>query len=169
MRYPPQMAKSILKQSLQTLEFLHENGIAHGDFQLGNMLFALNDIDLKPEDVFRQEEDMQAWSISPPVQRLDGKQDEWAPRYLCIAQPMAPFTHYTEGFKIMASQAGQWLASAMTQRNNHRPCRFSAVHEKRKQFYSGKVASRPQLQHNRAQQRKSLQGRSVFVAKRKQK
>ncbi|KAI6778648.1 uncharacterized protein J7T54_002916 [Emericellopsis cladophorae] len=30
--YPPQMAKSTLKQSLQALAFLHNNGIAHGDF-----------------------------------------------------------------------------------------------------------------------------------------
>ncbi|OBT71805.1 hypothetical protein VF21_09380 [Pseudogymnoascus sp. 05NY08] len=50
-RYPPQMAKSILKQSLQGLAFLHRNGIAHGDFQPGNMLFTLKDIDSKGEDV----------------------------------------------------------------------------------------------------------------------
>jgi serine/threonine protein kinase len=31
-RYPLRMAKSILKQSLQALTFLHENGIAYGDF-----------------------------------------------------------------------------------------------------------------------------------------
>jgi serine/threonine protein kinase len=43
-RYPPQMAKSILKQSLQGLAFLHRNGIAHGDFQPGNMLFSLTNI-----------------------------------------------------------------------------------------------------------------------------
>ncbi|KND91013.1 Serine/threonine-protein kinase SRPK, partial [Tolypocladium ophioglossoides CBS 100239] len=105
-RYSPQMAKSILKQSLQALAFLHENGIAHGDFQPGNMLFDLGDIDSKPEDVLRQEEDEQSRSISPPVQRLDGKQDKWAPRYLCIAQPLAPFTYYAEGFKIKLSDMG---------------------------------------------------------------
>ncbi len=105
-RYPLQMAKSILKQSLKALVFLHENGIAHGDFQLGNMLFALDDIDTKPEDVLRQEEDMQTRSISPPVQRLDGKQDKWAPRYLCIAQPLAAFTHYAQGFRIKLSDMG---------------------------------------------------------------
>ena len=106
-RYPPQMAKSILKQSLQALAFLHENGIAHGDFQPGNMLFVLDkSIDLKPEDALRQEENVQAESISPPVQRLDGKPDKWAPRYLCVAQSLAPFTHYGEGFKIKLSDMG---------------------------------------------------------------
>lgn len=35
-RYPTRVAKSILRQSLKSLAFLHEHGIAHGDFQPGN-------------------------------------------------------------------------------------------------------------------------------------
>ncbi|KOS41617.1 hypothetical protein ACN38_g7531 [Penicillium nordicum] len=105
-RYPPWMAKSILKQSLQALAFLHENSIAHGDFQPGNILFTLSDINSTPEDLLQQEEDMQAQSISPPVQRLDGKQDKWAPPYLCVAQPLVPFTYYAEGFKVKLSDMG---------------------------------------------------------------
>ncbi|KAK3324458.1 kinase-like domain-containing protein [Cercophora scortea] len=105
-RYPPRMAKSILKQSLQALAFLHKHGIAHGDFQPGNMLFTLEDIDSKPEDVLRQKEDVESRSISPPVQRLDGKEDKWAPRYLCVAQALSPFTNYGEGFQIKLSDMG---------------------------------------------------------------
>ncbi|PLB39606.1 serine/threonine-protein kinase, partial [Aspergillus candidus] len=105
-RYPLWMAKSILKQSLQALAFLHENGIAHGDFQPGNILFTLNNIDSIPEDMLRQGEDMQARLISPPVKRLDGKEDKWAPRYLCVAQPLVPFTCYAEGFKVKLSDMG---------------------------------------------------------------
>ena len=105
-RYPLQMAKSILKQSLQALVFLHENGITRGDFQPGNMLFALDDIDSKSEEALRQKEDVQHWSISPPVQRLDSKPDKWAPRYLCVAQPLAPFVSYAEGFKVKLSDLG---------------------------------------------------------------
>lgn len=75
-RYPPQMAKSILKQSLQALAFLHENSIAHGDFQPGNILFALSDISSKPEELLRQDKSAEAETISPPVERLDGKQDK---------------------------------------------------------------------------------------------
>ena len=105
-RYPLQMAKSILKQSLQALEFLHENGITHGDFQPGNMPFTLDDIDSESEEVLRQKEVVQNWSISPPVQRLDFKQDKWAPRYLCVAQPLTPFTSYAEGFKVKLSDLG---------------------------------------------------------------
>ena len=105
-RYPPWMAKSILKQSLQALAFLHENGIAHGDFQPGNMLFALDNIDSEPEGALRQKEDVEAHLISPPVQRLDGKQEKWAPRYLCVAQPLSPFTPCKEGFKLKLSDMG---------------------------------------------------------------
>ncbi|KAM3490723.1 hypothetical protein MY3957_005979 [Beauveria namnaoensis] len=105
-RYPPNMAKSILKQSLQALAFLHSNGVAHGDFQPGNMLFSLQDLDLAAEDDLRQEEDVQGRSISPPVQRLDGKQDLWAPRYLCISQPLSEFTCYEGDFKIKLADMG---------------------------------------------------------------
>jgi serine/threonine protein kinase len=74
-RYPPWMAKRILKQALEGLTFLHKHGIAHGDLQPGNMLFALNSIDAKPEEELRQEENEKTESTSPPVKRLDGKKD----------------------------------------------------------------------------------------------
>ncbi|KAK4084991.1 hypothetical protein Purlil1_10026 [Purpureocillium lilacinum] len=105
-RYPPQMAKSILKQSLQALAFLHENGVAHGDFQPGNMLFMLDDINARPEEVLRQKEDVESASISPPVKRLDGKQDKWAPKYLSVAQPLGAMARYSEGFQIKLSDMG---------------------------------------------------------------
>ncbi|KAI1735891.1 serine protein kinase [Xylaria scruposa] len=107
-RYPYWMAKSILRQALESLVFLHGNGIAHGDFQPGNMLFALSSINSKSEDELRQKEDAQTGFgfISPPVQRLDGKQDKWAPPYLCIAQPLVYPSDYARGFKIKLSDLG---------------------------------------------------------------
>ncbi|KAK3372150.1 serine protein kinase [Podospora didyma] len=107
-RYPPLMAKAILKQAAKALEFLHNNGIVHGDFQPGNMLFPLLDggIESMSEDVLRQAEDEEARSISPPVRRKDGKKDMWAPRYLCVAQPMTPFTNYGESCKIKLCDMG---------------------------------------------------------------
>jgi non-specific serine/threonine protein kinase len=105
-RYPPRMAKNILKQSLQGLAFLHRNDIAHGDFQPGNMLFSLTNINEYEEDVLRQEENVESRSISPPVERLDGKQDKWAPRYLCIAQPLASFASPVDDFRIKLSDMG---------------------------------------------------------------
>ena len=105
-RYPPQMAKSILKQSLQALAFLHEHNIAHGDFQSGKILFALDDINSKPEDALRQEINEETDSTSPLVERLDGKEDLWAPPYLCVAKPLAPFASHAEGFRIKLSDMG---------------------------------------------------------------
>src|SRR3954453_22110896 len=48
-KYPVWMAKEILGQALQGLDFLHRNGIAHGDFQPGNLLFAVRSLDSIPE------------------------------------------------------------------------------------------------------------------------
>ncbi|KAI1746024.1 serine protein kinase [Xylaria scruposa] len=109
-RYPPQMARAILKQSLEGLAFLHGIDIAHGDFQPGNMLFALDDIDSQPEDLIFQKlvvkDGTITGSISPPVKRLDGKLDRWAPRYLCVGKPLADFTNYTDNLKIKLSDMG---------------------------------------------------------------
>lgn len=106
-RYPPRVARSILRQSLQALAFLHEHGIAHGDLQPGNMLFCLgDDIDAEPEAALRQSEDEKTDSISPPVRRRDGKEDEWSPRYLCMAQSLTRFTPCVPGSKIKLSDLG---------------------------------------------------------------
>ncbi|KAF4956232.1 hypothetical protein FSARC_11631 [Fusarium sarcochroum] len=102
-RYPPQMAKNILKQALQGLVFLHQHGVAQGDFQPGNMLFALKNIDAQDESVLHQDV---TEMISPPVERLDGKQDKWAPRYLYIAQPLSSFVDTAQDLKIKLSDMG---------------------------------------------------------------
>ncbi|KAI0104624.1 serine protein kinase [Nemania sp. FL0031] len=92
-------------KSFLTLAFLHENGITHGDFQPGNILFALSNIDSKPEEELRQK-DVEAQSISPPIERKDGKQDKWAPRYLCVAQPIVYPNDYARGVTIKLSDMG---------------------------------------------------------------
>ncbi|KAF4498623.1 dis1-suppressing kinase dsk1 [Fusarium agapanthi] len=105
-RYPPQMAKRILLQSLQGLAFLHDHDVAHGDFQPGNILFSVQSIDSLDEASLRQEENARTQSISPPVERLDGKQDKWAPRYLCLAQPLAPYASVSENLRVKLSDMG---------------------------------------------------------------
>ena len=40
-RYPLWMAKSLLRQVLLGLDFLHRNDIIHGDVQPGNVLFSV--------------------------------------------------------------------------------------------------------------------------------
>ncbi|TQW01020.1 serine/threonine-protein kinase SRPK3 [Cordyceps javanica] len=78
-RYPPEMAKSILKQSAQALALLYSHGVSHGDLQPGNMHFGLDNIDLVPEDALRQRDDL---------------------------QPLANLTPYKNGFKIKLSDMG---------------------------------------------------------------
>ena len=105
-RYPPQLAKRILKQTLQGLGFLHKNGVAHGDFQPGNILFAIEFIDSDTEASLRQEENVETYSISAPVERLDGKEDKWAPRYLCMGQPLAAYARFPENIQVKLSDMG---------------------------------------------------------------
>ncbi|RKL25237.1 hypothetical protein BFJ70_g12284 [Fusarium oxysporum] len=88
------------------LAFLHKNGVAHGDFQPGNILFSVQSMYSLDEASLRQEENVQTKSISPPVERLDGKQDKWAPRYLCLAQPLAPFASISENLQVKLSDMG---------------------------------------------------------------
>lgn len=105
-RYPLWMGKRILKQSLQGLEVLHKNGIAHGDFQPGNMLFTLTDIDSVGEEKLRQNEKYKYGSVSPLVKRLDGKTDKWAPKYIAVPQPLDEFADTSPGFRIKLSDLG---------------------------------------------------------------
>ena len=43
-RYPIWIAKSILRQALFSIGFLHQNGVAHGDLQPSNHLFSVADL-----------------------------------------------------------------------------------------------------------------------------
>lgn len=105
-RYPLWMGKRILKQSLQGLAFLHQNGIAHGDFQPGNMLFPLKDLTNVSDDKLQQNKNYQYGAISPPVERLDGKVDKWAPKYLAVPQPLADYANISHDFIIKLSDMG---------------------------------------------------------------
>ncbi|TRX88640.1 hypothetical protein FHL15_010499 [Xylaria flabelliformis] len=86
----------------RSLAFLHEHGIAHGDLQPGNMLFALDGINSRLEDMLQQDD----FNQSELVQRLDGKEDPWAPRYLYVGQPLASLVDHTGEFKIKLSDMG---------------------------------------------------------------
>lgn len=103
-RYPPNMAKRILRQSLRAIKFLHDKKIAHGDIQPGNILFAGSDISSTTESLLRHD----TKNISHQVERIDGKQDRWAPRYLCVAQSLVPplLIQSTDNFELKLSDLG---------------------------------------------------------------
>ncbi|KAF4438057.1 CMGC SRPK kinase [Fusarium acutatum] len=90
-QYPLQTAKHIFRDVLKGLNLLHKNGISHGDFQPGNALFALKNIDSYDEATLRHVEKWNGWSARL-VERKDGKKDKWAPQYLYAAEPLSNYT-----------------------------------------------------------------------------
>ena len=104
LRYPKWMVKSILKQTLSGLAFLHEHGIVHSDIQQGNLLFSIPSLDEMDEERLKQNEA----ETTEPLRRLDGKQDKWAPKYLALGQPLHEYVNISPDFRIKISD----LASA---------------------------------------------------------
>jgi non-specific serine/threonine protein kinase len=99
-RYPVWMAKKILKHSLRGLAFLHENGIAHGDVQPGNLLFSARNLDLLEEKDFIHS------LATSTLQRRDGKADRWAPRHLIIPESLRKYTDLGPEMCIKISDFG---------------------------------------------------------------
>ncbi|KAI9747830.1 MAG: hypothetical protein M4579_007378, partial [Chaenotheca gracillima] len=102
--YPPWMAKSMLRQALLGLDFLHKNGVCHGDFQPGNLLFSLKDLTSVGESELSQ--DYSQRSISKPIRRVDGSFDPSAPKYLAVDQPLTKFTDLSPDFVLKVSDLG---------------------------------------------------------------
>lgn len=83
-RYPYWIAKRVLHHTLRGLAFLHQNGVVHGDVQPGNLLFAIDDISAMSEAEVKQDET----STAVPVERVDRKDDRWAPKQLYLKQSL---------------------------------------------------------------------------------
>ncbi|KAG4268041.1 CMGC/SRPK protein kinase [Fusarium proliferatum] len=103
MKYPAQMAKHILRDALKGLAFLHKNGISQADFQPGNILFSLNNIDLCDEAALCQVEEPDE---DYRIERIDGKKDKWAPEYLWTAEPLIDHTRMDETLKVKLADMG---------------------------------------------------------------
>ncbi|KAF9774689.1 hypothetical protein IL306_007281 [Fusarium sp. DS 682] len=102
-QYPPQMLKRILRASLKGLACLHKNGISPADFQPGNMLFSLDNIDSCDEaSLYQVKEKYNRYR----VERIDGKVDKWAPQYLLAAAPLTNYTSVDENLKVKLSDMG---------------------------------------------------------------
>ncbi|KAF5616943.1 cmgc srpk kinase [Fusarium sp. NRRL 25303] len=111
-QYPLQTAKHIFRDVLKGLNLLHKNGISHGDLQPGNVLFAVGQIDSYDEATLRHVEKWKGWSACL-VERIDGKEDKWSPKYLYAAEPLSNYTgldgHWNiidENLKVKLSDMG---------------------------------------------------------------
>lgn len=105
-QYPLWMAKRLLREALKGLAFVHANGVTHGDVQPGNMLFALKDLSDVQEGDLQQDMNYRFGSLSPPLERLDGKTDKWAPKYLTVPQPLEEYTNIGKDFVVKLSDFG---------------------------------------------------------------
>jgi non-specific serine/threonine protein kinase len=118
-RYPTWMTKSILRQVLQGLVFLHKQGIVHGDIQPGNVLFSVRSLSSYTLEELEQDINDRE-GISQPVERLDGKIDLWAPKYLVEPRSLADYAIIEPGFTVKLSDMGSgkyttfWYSSSTT-------------------------------------------------------
>ncbi|KAK6502367.1 hypothetical protein TWF506_002948 [Arthrobotrys conoides] len=92
-KFPKPIAKRILKNVLLGLNFLHQNGVVHGDLQPGNFLSSIKGLDsLRPADIeVKSQEAADEFELQEAVvevERLDGKLDKWAPKYLAMPQSL---------------------------------------------------------------------------------
>lgn len=101
-RYSKTMAKQILRASLKGLYQLHSCNIVHGDFQPGNMLFTA--ARLKAATEAQLKHDLEGQRVR--LQRIDGQQDKWAPRYLCLPQPLYEYVDFDKPVHIKLSDLG---------------------------------------------------------------
>jgi serine/threonine protein kinase len=106
LQYPVWIVRKMARQVLQALEFLHQNGIAHGDLQPENLLFTLKNLEHIDVSKIRQDKNYKFGSISPPVERLDGKVDKWSPRYLAVPQPLYELADIGSRLKVKLSDLG---------------------------------------------------------------
>jgi non-specific serine/threonine protein kinase len=102
--YPFWMTKRILHQTLVGLRTLHSKGLAHGDLQPGNILFAIRDLKSAAIEELRQ--DAEKETMFGPLKRTDGKQDRWAPQYLAKNLPLAKYADTGPSLQVKLSDMG---------------------------------------------------------------
>lgn len=103
----------MLKQLLLGLHCLHSCKIAHGDLNPGNMLFSIRP--LTDQDLPSLVQHPTEGQVSPPVKRLDGERDRWAPEYLCLDRPLTGLVDLDESAELKLSDlgAGMHIPSAL--------------------------------------------------------
>ncbi|KAI0883989.1 kinase-like domain-containing protein [Annulohypoxylon maeteangense] len=90
-RFTKQFAKKVLQDVLHGLQFLHENGVVHGDLHTGNILVNVRSIKTDEASIKNLEQSTDTIQCSS-LRRLDGKTDPWAPEYLIQPEPLYEYT-----------------------------------------------------------------------------
>ncbi|KEY69293.1 hypothetical protein S7711_01744 [Stachybotrys chartarum IBT 7711] len=80
--------KSMLREVLWGLDFLHRNGLAHGNLHMGNILLECDSMVLENADLERLRQTL--WD-TVALKRLDGQKDTFAPQYLVQPNPLKDF------------------------------------------------------------------------------
>ncbi|KAF3287314.1 hypothetical protein TWF970_007042 [Orbilia oligospora] len=83
-KFPMPVAKRILKEILLGLNFLHQNGVVHGDLHPGNFLSSVKGLNSLETRNFMA----RIREATVEVKRIDEKLDRWAPKYLAMPQPL---------------------------------------------------------------------------------
>ena len=126
-RYPLWMAKSMLRQILLGIDYLHKCGVVHGDLQPGNILFSVQDLSsvlekdiAHPvtirkvfEKIVNRRGEVKFNHLEVPYQedyysqrQRDGKPDPSFPRYIMGPVPMFEHVNLKESLHIKISDLG---------------------------------------------------------------
>ncbi|RMD39982.1 hypothetical protein DV735_g5141, partial [Chaetothyriales sp. CBS 134920] len=105
--YPKHTTKRILRHILLGLSFLHNHGIVHADLQPGNVLASISNIDHLSEQDLQQDLSGEGRNPAPEaVRRLDGLEDEWAPRNLYLGQSLVKYVKLGQEMQFKISDFG---------------------------------------------------------------
>jgi serine/threonine protein kinase len=130
-RYPFWMAKRVLHQTLVGLRTLHSKGLAHGDLQPGNILFAIRDLKSATEEELRQDVTDEN-TIFGPLKRIDGEQDRWAPHYQAGSLSLANYVDTGPSIQVKLSDlgAGTYSSDSLQQLANDefQPTKYQILH-----------------------------------------
>lgn len=87
--YPLQLLKSIIKEMLLGLDFLHSHNIVHGDLRPGNLLFAAKDLKHVAEEHLIQR--LEKGKTVRKMSRQDGEHSQCVPRYICFTAKLSQY------------------------------------------------------------------------------
>ena len=98
--FPKWMAKSILRQALIGICFLHSHGVIHGDIHLNNILFEEPNLDSYTV------KDLECGNRTQLKTILGGRLSEWTPRYIPESLPLAEHSRNGPGFIVKITDLG---------------------------------------------------------------